>query len=184
MTFDVARTSATPSTVNIGSFEFYPPTASDSYGSVGFEFSVPSAEAGATVSFTMSPTGTGDSTAANSAFISLTARVFIHAKNYAQASLNYPPFGGFKQVSCANFQAASCGSLKFTATQKTYYIAVSGQKFVSGAYSMQIKKVRADLTAVYTVSSNAATSLVRTVDGIGGRSRWHVDAVQGRKVWR
>ena len=164
VTFDVTRTSAN---VNIGSFEFYPPTASDSYGSVGFEFSVPSAEAAATVSFTMSPTGTGDSTAANSAFISLTA-VFIHAKNYAQASLNYPPFGGFKQVSCANFQAASCGSLKFTATQKTYYIVVSGQKFVSGAYSMQIKKLSADLTTVYTVSSNAATSLVRPLTGLDG----------------
>jgi hypothetical protein len=127
VTFTVYR-----GTTSLGTFDFYPPITST--GEVGFEFSVPSSESGSQVMLTLTPTSGSDSS-----HVSL-LDVSVRAKNYVQDGLGYPPFGGVKQVACANFQATSCGSLKFLATQKTYSIVVSGRRGVSGAFAMQIKK--------------------------------------------
>ena len=162
VTFSVARTTATGSPI-IGTFEFYPPTSASRVGFVGFEFNVPSVESSSAVTFTMTPTVAADSRA-----MTVTS-VTVNAKNYAQAALKFPPFGGFKQTTCAKFQATACGSMPFTAVAKTtYYIVVSGARAVSGAFSMQIRKVRADVTSISTSSDNAAPSSVRAITGLVG----------------
>lgn len=68
--------------VNIGLFEFYSSTASDSYGFVGFEFSVFSVEVVVMVLFIMLFIGIGDLMVVNFVFI-LFIVVFIYVKNYA-----------------------------------------------------------------------------------------------------
>ena len=162
VTFSVVRTSASENPV-IGTFEFYPPTSSSRVGFIGFEFNVPSDESSSAVTFAMTPDVVADSRA-----MTVTS-VTVYAKNYAQAALKFPPFGGFKQKTCATFQATTCGSMPFTAVAKTtYYIVVSGLRDVSGAFRMHVKKVRADVTSVSTSSDNAAPSSVRAVTGVAG----------------
>ena len=164
--FDVNRSSAPGGGDVIGTFDFPPPVTSTGAGQVGFEFSVPSSEFGATVKFTLTPTsGVSDATSAKNIELRI---VRVHAKNYVQAASGYPPFGGFQQVACAIFQTTQCGSLKFVATKRVYAIVVSGDSGNRGPYSMQIKKVRAELTSVSTVSNNPALSLVRPMAGPPG----------------
>ena len=153
--FSVTRDGTT-----IGRFKVIP-TEGFTGGDIGFEFTVPynNSNPTANVELVLTPNDPAVDIALskNIQF----EGVDFTAKNSVQAALNFPPFGGFSQITCEKFQAGACGNLQFLATKSRYNIVVSARDGVNGAFKLRIAKVRADLTSVTTVSNNAATSLVR-----------------------